>query len=473
MLKKDFLWGGATAANQLEGGYLEDGRGLSVIDCMPGGKQRFDILSDPNFDYEIDEDKYVYPNHQAINHYEHYKEDIALFAEMGFQCYRMSIAWSRIFPNGDDLVPNQKGLDFYKSIFEELKKYNIKPIVTMNHFDIPMHLVNKYNGWTNRRLIDFFMNYVQVIVDSYKDYVEYWITFNEINVSMIHPMMSLGYIPSKQENPTQALYQALHHQFVASAKAVMYVHSVSDAKVGNMVASAPNYGMTSNPEDVLFADEMEYLMMTYCNDVQVKGFYNSKAFAHLNKLGVKLEMEYEDVEILKEGKVDYMAYSYYMSMVSSSDAENKEKAKGNFFSQLKNPYIEESEWGWGIDPVGLRILMNRQYDRYGVAQMIVENGLGAVDKVNADGSINDDYRIEYLRKHIEQMKLAVEDGVDLIAYTPWGCIDLVSASTGEMSKRYGFIYVDLDDNLQGSGLRSRKKSFDWYKNVIASNGEVL
>lgn len=474
MLSRDFLWGGATAANQIEGGYNCDRRGLSVMDCIPGGKDRFKIIQDPSFDYQIDTDKYMYPNHQAIDYYHNYTSDIALLAEMGFKSYRMSISWSRIFPNGDDALPNADGLEFYNNIFVELKKYNIEPIVTMNHFDIPMNLVTTYNGWTDRRVIDFFMNFVHVIVDHFKEYVKYWLTFNEINVSMIHPMMSLGFIPSKQKDLKYSLYQGLHHQFVASALAVDYVHQKSNGLVGNMVASAPNYPMTANPLDVQKASEFEYLMMTYCNDIQIKGLYNSKAMAHLKKEGVKLNFEEDDASILMQGKVDFMTFSYYMSMVSSSDPQlMNQSERGNFFSQLKNPYIEQSEWGWGIDPIGLRILMNNLYDRYSLPQMIVENGLGAIDVVNSDQTINDDYRIDYLKKHIEQMKLAAEDGVEIIGYTPWGCIDLVSASTGEMSKRYGFIHVDLDDNLQGSGKRTKKKSFYWYKNVIASNGEKL
>lgn len=475
-----FLWGGATAANQLEGAYNEGGKGLSIFDMVkfiPKEERTKDIEMDVKSKAELEAllaegDEGNFPKRRGIDFYHRYKEDIALFAEMGFKTYRMSIAWPRIFPNGDDLVPNEEGLAFYDKVFDELLKYNIEPLVTLSHYEIPLSLVQKYNGWTDRRLVDFFVNYAETVFNRYKDKVKYWLTFNEINISQHSAYIGSGILIDEVEHKEQAVYQALHHQFVASARAVKACHEIiPDAMIGCMLARMEVYPETCNPDDVLEALH-ENQMNLFFTDVQVRGYYPSFINRYFEENNINIEMQPGDEEILLQHTVDYLSFSYYMSVVATADPEKK-KEKGNFFSAVKNPYLEASDWGWQIDPKGLRITLRDMYDRYQVPLFIVENGLGAYDKVEEDGSINDDYRIDYMRSHIEQMGEAIKDGVDLMGYTSWGCIDLISASTSEMSKRYGFIYVDQDDYGNGTLERKKKKSFDWYKKVIATNGEEL
>lgn len=470
---KGFLWGGATAANQIEGGFGEGNKGLNIADVLPGGKERLGILSKPGFDFEIDPDKY-YPNHEAIDFYHRYKKDIALFAEMGFKVFRMSIAWSRIFPKGDELEPNEAGLAFYDDVFDELLKYGIEPVVTISHYEMPLYLVKEYGGWRNRKVVEFFDRYVETIFNRYKDKVKYWMTFNEINSGLMMPIMGLGFAIEKEEDRYKPTFQAFHHQFVASAKAVLRARELMpEAKIGCMIIFAPIYPYDSNPENVMYALEQEELFNYFCTDVQVRGEYSPFMKRYFEKHGIELDIEEGDLELLKKGTVDYIGFSYYMSRTEKKDKSNLEEVHGNILQGVKNPYLKASDWGWEIDPIGLRISLNKLYSRYQVPLFIVENGLGAYDEVEEDGSINDDYRIDYLRSHIKQMAEAIEDGVDLMGYTSWGCIDLVSASTGEYSKRYGFIYVDKHDDGSGTLERKKKKSFYWYKDVIASNGEKL
>ncbi|MEH7548342.1 glycoside hydrolase family 1 protein [Neobacillus vireti] len=469
-----FLWGGATAANQLEGASQEGGKGLNLADVLPGGKVRLELLMKPGFNYEIDESKYHYPNHEAIDFYHRYKEDIALFAEMDFKVFRMSIAWSRIFPRGDEETPNEEGLAFYDRVFDELHKHGIEPVVTISHYETPLHLIKEYGAWKNRKLIGFFERYARTVFDRYKNKVKYWMTFNEINGATHFPLFGLGFSASSEEARLQESFQGLHHQFVASALAVKIGHEIiPGSQIGCMLVYAPVYAFDSNPENVMHALKEEQIFNYYCGDVQVRGEYPAFAERYFKENGIKLDIQDGDLEIIKEGTVDYIGFSYYMSRTEKKDKTDEEGASGNIIGGVKNPFLKASEWGWEIDPEGLRISLNKLYDRYQVPLFIVENGLGAIDKVEADGSINDDYRIEYLRDHIKAMAEAIEDGVNLIGYTPWGCIDLVSASTGEMSKRYGFIYVDKHDDGSGTLERSRKKSFFWYKDVIATNGEQL
>lgn len=477
-LPRNFLWGGATAANQFEGGYSEGGKGLNTSDVMTGGTHTTQRRITP----ELEEGTY-YPSHEAIDFYHHYKEDIALFAEMGFKTFRMSINWSRIFPNGDDLEPNEDGLKFYDDVFAELKKYNIEPLVTISHYETPFGLTKKYNGWASRELIDCYVRYCETIFNRYKNVVKYWLTFNEINCLTMPfgAFMGGGIMPSggelsfnkENDKMKQLRFQALHHQFVASAKAVKLGHEINkDFKIGCMIAYMTSYPLTCNPEDVLLAQEKDNLNNFLCSDVQVRGAYPGFAKRYFRDNNIEIKMEENDEKILREGCVDFYTFSYYMSNCVSADP-NLEKTSGNILGGVKNPYLKASDWGWQIDPKGLRWSLNNIYNRYEIPLMVVENGLGAVDKVEEDGAINDDYRIDYLRSHIEEMKEAVKDGVELIGYTPWGCIDLVSASTGEMKKRYGFIYVNKDNDGNGDLKRSRKKSFYWYKKVIESNGEEL
>lgn len=471
---ENFLWGGATAANQVEGGYQEGGKGLTIADVLPGGKERLGLITG-KAPLEIDLDKYTYPNHEGIDFYHRYKEDIALFAEMGFKCFRLSISWARIFPEGTEETPNEEGLQFYDNVIDELLKYGIEPLVTISHYEMPLNLAKKYGGWEDRRLIELFEKYSRVLFERYKEKVKYWITFNEINSAFMMPVMSLC-ISYEQDDPNrnQAIFQALHHQFVASALAVKACHEIiPGSKIGCMMIAAPVYPYSSNPDDVLCALQETQKMNYYCTDVQVRGYYPEFCCRILRENGVGLDIRDNDMEIIKQGKVDFISFSYYMSRTEKAEKSSMEQSMGNMLSGVKNPYLEASEWGWEIDPVGLRVVMNELYGRYHVPLFIVENGLGAVDKVEEDGSIQDDYRIDYFKSHLTAAADAIADGVELMGYTSWGCIDLVSAGTGQYSKRYGFIYVDKHDDGSGTFERKRKKSFYWYKDVIANNGESL
>lgn len=466
---KNFLWGGATAANQCEGAWNIDGKGASIPDHNLGGS----LHKKREFTKVIDESKY-YPSHSGIDFYHHYKEDIALFAEMGFKVFRLSIAWSRIFPNGDDTTPNEAGLAFYDRVFDECAKYGIEPLVTISHFELPYHLGEKYNGFADRRTIDFYVNFATTLFKRYQHKVKYWLTFNEINFGTL-AFGARALLGILEENPSeQTRYQALHNMFVASARAVQIGHEINpDFNIGCMLAYITMYPLTCSPEDVLTCRQMNQKLNWFCGDVQVKGSYPYYMQEYFKEKGIQLAISAEDEADLKAGTVDFYSFSYYMTTCIAAQPENGDKTGGNLFGGNKNPHLETSEWGWQIDPVGLRYTLNELYDRYQVPLMVVENGLGAVDVVEADGAIHDEYRIDYLRKHIMEMDKALKDGVDLIGYTSWGCIDLVSGGTGEMAKRYGFIYVDKDDEGQGTLARSKKDSFDWYKQVIASNGAEL
>ena len=469
-LPTDFLWGGAFAASQSEGAYDVDGKGLSVADVMTAGavdkkRERTDGLQEGKF----------YPSQVAIDYYHRYKEDIALMGEMGFKALRLAIAWTRIFPNGDEETPNEAGLQFYSDMFDECLKYGIEPVVTLSHYDMPYALATKYGGWRNRKLVEFFKRYSETVFKRYKDQVKYWITFNEINALSHDPWLPGGIIIKEGENKEQVAYQAIHHQLVASAEAVRVGKAISpDFVIGGMTFAMRCYAKTCNPLDQLKAQQMQEKDAHFA-DVMVRGKYSSYMLTYLKNHNIDIKMEENDPEILKEGKVDYLGFSYYLSSVCSADPElNKDASGDDLILGLKNPYLEASDWGWQIDPIGLRITLNDLYARYQVPLFIVENGFGGVDVVEPDGSINDDYRIYYLKQHIEQTKKAVcEDGVDLMGFLEWGPIDIVSTSTGEMKKRYGFIYVDVDNKGKGTFKRSKKKSFDWYKKVIESNGETL
>lgn len=474
--REDFLWGGAVAANQFEGAWNVDGKGASVSDMCTNGSHTVP----KRLTTKIEEGT-LYPSHEAIDFYHHYEEDIALFAEMGFKVFRTSINWTRIFPTGMESEPNEAGLAFYDKVFDCCKKHGIEPLVTISHYELPYALVEKYNGWEGRELIEYFMNYCKAIFARYEGKVKYWLTFNEINAGTM-PMgavLSTGTVKGYSGPVTQVpdkpqeRFQALHHQFLASALAVKYAHdNYPEYKLGNMICFVTSYPATCNPADIIANQEHMREVNWYCSDVQVRGEYPAYAKSIWDKHGITIKMEPGDDKILKEGAVDFYTFSYYMSNIISSDPK-ADKGDGNLIAGGRNPYLEASDWGWQIDPQGLRYTLNEIYDRYRIPLMVVENGLGARDEIEADGSINDDYRIDYLRKHISEMREAVKDGVDLLGYTPWGCIDLVSASTGEMAKRYGFIYVEKYDDGTGTLARRKKKSFDWYKQVIASNGENL
>ncbi|WGY46647.1 glycoside hydrolase family 1 protein [Vibrio sp. ABG19] len=471
-----FLWGGATAANQFEGAWNIDGKGPSTSDMFSGGNHTVSR----RITRAIEEGVH-YPSHEAIDFYHRFKEDIALFAEMGFKTFRFSINWTRIFPTGMELEPNEAGIKFYENVIDELRKYHIEPLVTISHYELPFALTEKFNGWAGRDVIDCYTRYAETLFKRFNGKVKYWLTFNEINVGTV-PLgnyLSLGILNEgttdfiNQVDDPQLRFQALHHQFVASAKAVQIGHDINpNYKIGCMIAYMTTYPFTCNPDDVILAQEHGKMHNHFCADIQVRGKYPYYAKRYFSEHNIQVDMAEGDEQTLAQGTVDYYTFSYYMSNCVSADP-NMETGSGNLMGGVRNPYLAASDWGWQIDPVGLRYTLNEIYARYELPMMVVENGLGAFDQVEDDGSINDSYRIDYLRAHIEQMAEAIKDGVELWGYTPWGCIDLVSASTGEMEKRYGFIYVDKDNNGQGSLARHKKSSFDWYQKVIASNGQSL
>lgn len=472
---KHFLWGGAIAANQAEGAWKEGGKGESICDHITWGSLEKKRL----FHDEIRRDAF-YPSHEAVDFYHRYKEDIALFAEMGFKVFRLSIAWSRIFPRGDEEKPNEEGLRFYDNVFAECRKYGIEPLVTLSHFEMPYELVRTYRGFADRRTIDFFERYAVTVFERYRDQVKYWLTFNELNFAVLPTgaLEVLGLHEYGTEDYAEAAvdpqlqFQALHHAFLASARAVAAARRINpDFRIGCMIASIPLYPRTCSPKDVLLVQQMEYLTTYFCPDVQVFGEYPYYMKRYFKEHGIAILMEPGDEDILKAGRVDYYSFSYYMSNCLSAE-NGYEATAGNLFGGVKNPYLESSDWGWQIDPEGLRFLLNRLYDRYHIPMMIVENGLGASDLLE-DETVEDDYRIAYMRKHVEQMSEALEDGVELMGYTMWAPFDLISSSTGEMKKRYGVIYVNRQDDGTGDCSRIRKKSFYWYQRVIETNGEDL
>ena len=487
---KDFLWGGATAANQYEGAWDEDGKGPNTSDVITngshttprritwrkpdgetgsipmafGGSMEFPQGAEP----AVVDGEY-YPSHTATDFYHHYKEDIALMGEMGFKCFRLSMNWARIYPNGDDEQPNEAGLRFYDDVFDECKKYGIEPLVTLSHYETPLHLAIAYNGWTDRRLVDFYVRYATTVMKRYKGKVKYYLTFNEINCMDMMPFMAGGIMTGD----AQSRAQGAHNQFVASALTVKAAHEIDpEIKVGQMLAYQPTYAYTCDPADQLKVMEMQHNTLFYA-DVQTGGAYPAWRLKHYEREGVKVQMEPGDLQLLKDYSADFLSFSCYGSSTVST---HKEAAgSGNMMpGAVKNPYLESNAWGWETDPDCLRIALNTLYDRYHKPLWVVENGIGWNDVKEADGSVHDSYRIDYLRKNIASMRDAVcLDGIPLMGYTMWGCIDLVSAGTGEMRKRYGFVYVDRDDKGEGTLARSKKDSFGWYQKVIASDGEDL
>lgn len=486
---KNFYWGGAIAANQAEGGWNEGGRGPALTDVTTGADvntpryityidkdgqpqkaKQFGMRLPEGAHYAVLDGEY-YPNHEGIDFYHRYKEDIKLFAEMGFKMLRLSISWSRIYPKGIEEEPNKEGIEFYRNVFTELKKYNIEPLVTIAHYDTPLYIEECLGGWQNREVIKLFERFVNTIFTEYKGLVKYWLTFNEINSSIA----IFDFAPQlKTPEACQNAYQTLHNQFVAAARAVINGHKIDpENQIGCMLGVLVSYPLTCDPKDVVAAMQKEQRGIWYCGDAMIRGHYPGFAKRLWEECGVKLELGENDLREMEEGKCDFVTFSYYSTSCTSTHEDIDMDGGGNLSMGAKNPYLSYSDWGWSMDPEGLRYILNIIYERYEKPLMVVENGLGAHDEVEKDGSIHDEYRIEYLRQHIKAMDEAIKDGVDLIAYTPWGCIDLVSASTGEMAKRYGFIYVNKHDDGTGDLSRSKKDSFFWYKKVIETNGEVL
>lgn len=484
---KNFYWGGATAANQYEGGWNEGGRGPALTDYTTGGSAKCNryltyIDADGNGQKKRTsivgttlpegaklaclDDEY-YPNHTGADFYHHYKEDIALFKEMGMNMFRLSISWSRIYPTGVEEEPNQEGLAFYRDVFNELKKNGIEPLVTISHYDDPAYIATEI-GWDNPLTIDLYYKFAKTVMEEYSDVVKYWLTFNEIN-SML---MMAAFVPNMPKEAISLSYIQLHNKFVASAKVVKYAHETyPNFVMGCMIAGLVNYPYTCDPKDVILCQQKMQDYFWYCGDVQARGGYPASAKRIWAKYDLDPSFFNKDAELLKEGKVDIFTFSYYNTTCVTSHKDVAKDGVGNISMGAKNPYIQYSDWGWGLDPDGLRYILNEIEDRYSLPIMIVENGLGAYDKLEEDGKVHDPYRIEYFKYHIQAMDQAIGDGVNLIAYTPWGIVDLVSASTGEMAKRYGVIYVDFDDEGKGTLKRYKKDSFDYYANVIKTNGE--
>ena len=481
---EDFLWGGATAANQIEGAYDQGGKGLSTSDFA---QYKADVKDGAdNFTFEVTAEEFdelmknngegdgVYAKRWGIDFYNRYKEDIALFAEMGFTTFRMSIAWPRIFPTGLENEPNEEGLAFYDAVFDELLKHGIEPLVTLSHYEVPVTLTQEFNGWLSRDMIDPFVRFATTCFERYKNKVKYWITFNEMNMNLVSVYTGAAVLKELSDRPLREIaFQASHHQFLASALAVKAGKGIlpDDAMIGCMINRHQYYPATTKPKDVLRSVKDDQINLFY-SDVQVRGYYPGFMIRYFNDQEINVVMDEGDDKILREGTVDFVAFSYYQSHMSK-DHPDADKTVGEFVPVEKNEYLEVSRWGWPIDPVGLRISLNQMFDRYQIPLYPVENGLGAEDIVEEDGTINDEYRIEYLAAHLKEVHQALKDGVEILGYTTWGPIDLISCGTSQMSKRYGFIYVDQDNYGNGSLERSRKASFDWYKNVIASRGAAL
>ena len=473
---KDFLWGGALAAHQFEGGVIGTTKGLSVADVMTAGAHGVPReITDG-----VIEGKY-YPNHVGIDFYHRYKEDIAMFADLGFKCFRTSIAWSRIFPNGDEEKPDEAGLQFYDDVFDELLKYGIEPVITLSHFEMPYHIAKTYGGFMNRKTIDFFTKFAETVFTRYKDKVKYWMTFNEINNQMNYQNEIFGWTNSgalfnNYDNPEEAMYICAHHTLVASARAVQIGKRINpEFQIGNMISMVPYYPLTARPSDQLLAQQMMH-QRYFFSDIQVRGHYPRYALKMFERKGFQIPITEEDIADLAKGTVDYIGFSYYMSNTvdSTKQGDASQVFNGGSSYSVKNPYIKESDWGWAIDPEGLRYALNAFYERYEKPLFIVENGFGAIDVKNEDNTIHDDYRIAYLASHIKEMEKAIEiDGVELMGYTPWGCIDCVSFTTGEMKKRYGFIYVDRDNEGNGTLERFKKDSYPCYQRAIATNGSEV
>lgn len=479
-LPSNFLWGGAIAANQVEGAWNVDGKQMSVADVATYKPQldvkdykRNSAITEKEIKRAINDKKVKnYPKRRGIDGYHHYKEDIKLFAEMGFKVLRFSIAWSRIYPMGDEMKPNEKGILFYQSVINELHKYQIEPMITISHYEMPLNLAIKYNGWSDKRLIDFYVKFAKTCFLSFPD-VKYWLTFNEIDSVTRHPFISAGIIPDRSENLLEDEYQALHNQFVASAIVTKLAHEIiPDSQVGCMLTKLTTYPASCKPEDILTTLNKN-IMNYFPADVQVKGKYPELILQYFKDNKLSINMTNRELKLIKENTADFISFSYYMSMIAAADEDRLKMTSGNTIVGGQNPYLKATEWGWSIDPVGLRISLIELYDRYHKPLFIVENGMGTNDKLEKDKTIHDQYRIKYFKEHFIEMKKAVSSGVNLLGYTSWAPIDLVSASTSQMSKRYGFIYVDLDDQGNGTGKRYKKDSFYWYKRVIDTNGKEL
>jgi 6-phospho-beta-glucosidase len=476
-----FLWGGAIAANQTEGAWNVDGKGPSVADVAmyrpkldPKDYAAHHAVSAASIKAALaDPDDTHYPKRRGIDFYHRYREDLALFAELGLKVLRVSIAWTRLYPTGEETEPNEAGIAYYQALFTEMRRLGIEPLVTLSHYESPVALSVKYNGWADRRVVELFARFTLTCFERFGSLVNRWLTFNEIDSVIRHPFTSAGIIPENCPDGVEAAcYAALHHQYLASAIATEQCHRlIPGSQVGCMLTKLTTYPRTCAPEDVA-ATQRKNLENLWFGDVHVFGEYPRLMRGAIEAKGIALPIQPGDEELLRAHPVDFVSFSYYQSSTESVDP-NAERTPGNTILGVKNPYLPSSEWGWQIDAVGFRISLIELYDRYRKPLFVVENGIGAIDEVTERGEIHDPYRIAYFREHFAQMKQAVAQGVDLLGYTSWGTIDLISASSSQISKRYGFIHVDQDDLGAGTGDRRRKDSFWWYQKVIATNGDEL
>jgi 6-phospho-beta-glucosidase len=470
---KSFMFGGAIAANQAEGAFNVDGKGLSTADIqpylpnVPKTELHFNNMDSKTFEDYVNGD-YYYPKRNGVHFYERYKEYIDSLANMDFQTLRLSIAWTRIFPNGDEAEPNEKGLQFYRDLFTYVHEKGIEPIVTINHYELPLNLVTKYGGWANHELIDLFVKYSKVLLDNFHEQVKYWIVINQINLIHFEAFASLGILEDKVANYTQTKFQAVHHQFVASAEVTEYAHKIdSDLQMGVMLADSHTEPNTPSPEDVLLSykrDRMQY----FFGDVPILGEYPQYALNFFADEGIKLDIRPGELEVIKANTSDFLCISYYYSSVVDATKDTMDPG-----TTTPNKYIKANEWGWGVNPSGLYVCMSKYWDRYRVPMMIGENGFGFNDVLTDDKKVHDDYRISYTANHLKALRDAIEDGADIFAYCSWGPFDIISAGTAEMSKRYGFVYVDYNDFGEGDGKLYQKDSGAWYKGVIDARGANL
>ncbi|WP_414842061.1 glycoside hydrolase family 1 protein [Enterococcus saccharolyticus] len=482
-LDKDFLWGVATSASQIEGAWDVDGKGMSIADCLRyrpeidvKNYKKVNEVDSEEINLAIkDKKNQNWAKRYGVDFYHYYKEDIKQLAEMGIKAFRFSIGWTRIFPNGIEESPNQKGLDFYLNVVKELKKYQIEPIVTLSHYDMPLYLVLNYDAWYDKQVITYYEKFATTVIDYLSNYVKFWIPFNEIDSIVRHPFASAGLVEDRfpELNFKEVVYQSMHHQFIASSLVVKYCHeNYPEMQVGSMITKTTVYPYDSNPENVL--QSLKQMREVYAfSDIQIRGFYPEYLMKAFRKQNIHLSISKEEEELLLENTADFIAFSYYSSVCTAVETEGLKVSLANTTSGVYNRFLEQTEWGWQIDPTGIRISLIELSDRYSKPLFIVENGLGAADELTQTNEVHDDYRIDYLKQHIQQVLIAVEeDGVDLLGYCTWGAMDMISASTNQMSKRYGFIYVDLDDFGNGTFNRYKKDSYFWYQKLMRFDNKI-
>ena len=475
-IPEDFLWGGAIAANQAEGAHGVAGKGYSLADVhkfYPNKsndeiqKEQKKGMTIAQIKNNLEDTEGYYPKRYGIDFYHTYNEDLELFADLGLKAFRTSIDWTRIFPTGEEETPNEEGLKFYDHLIDKIIDLGMEPIITILHYETPINISLKYGGWHNRKVIDLFYKYGKVVLNRYKDKVKYWIVINQINLIGDEPFNSTAIPSDTVENFDEAAYQAVHNQFVACAMLKEYARRINpEIKIGTMVCDVTAYPASPKPEDILLAFKKKRLEY-YFTDVQFRGEYPQFVLNYFKENNIHIDILENDNKILKENPMDFLAISYYSTAMADASKNTIKQA-----SVTPNPYLEKSPWGWAIDPKGLYVTLSAYWDRYRKPIMIAENGLGTYDEIE-NGQIHDNYRISYLSAHISAMKQAMYDGAEIFAYCVWSPIDIVSCSTAQMSKRYGLIYVDLDDEGKGTGKRIKKDSFFWYKKVIETNGEEL